>query len=268
MPQVTDQMGRSVFVPERPVRIVSLVPSQTELLAALGLEEEVVGITRFCVHPDRWFRSKTRVGGTKDAAPDRILALRPDLVIGNREENTRELIGALESRVAVWMSEVESLDDALHMIRAVGHITNREQEGRSLADRIRAAFDGLPDFPAATCAYMIWRDPLMAAGNGTFIDAMLRAGGLENVFADRAGRYPETDLKELAGLNPSLILLSDEPYPFKGRHIREFRDACPHSDVRIVSGEPLSWYGPRLLTTPGFLKGLRERPAEFTGGKA
>jgi ABC-type Fe3+-citrate transport system substrate-binding protein len=187
----TDQMNRQVDIDTPPRRIVSLVPSQTELLSDLGLEKEVVGITKFCVHPERWFRTKARVGGTKKLKLDQIRALQPDLIIGNHEENMKEDIEALEQEFPVWMSDVVTMEDAFGMIASVGKITGRAGEAINMVQGIREEFNKLLQIEPLKAAYFIWQKPLMAVGHSTFIHTMLETWGLQNVFAHRP-RYPGT----------------------------------------------------------------------------
>lgn len=253
----TDQMGRAVTVPERPQRIISLVPSQTELLYDLGLGDRVVGITKFCVHPQEWFHSKPRIGGTKKVDLNKVRALRPDLIIGNKEENARAEIEALEREFPVWMSDVRTLPDALDMIRRMGDLTATTGTATAIADDIRNGFAGLQPLPAPlSVAYLIWRAPWMAAGADTFIHDLLLRCGFTNALQARAERYPELTPAQLAAADPDLILLSSEPYPFKEQHIVELGLICPGTPVRLVDGERFSWYGSRLLHAPAYLQGL------------
>jgi ABC-type Fe3+-hydroxamate transport system substrate-binding protein len=257
---VTDQMHRTIDIPDRPMRIISLVPSQTELLHDLGLGERVVGITKFCVHPEEWFRTKTRVGGTKKLDLEKIRQLKPDLIIGNKEENTREDIEALQQEFPVWMSDVRDLSGALEMIQAVGALTGTGETARDLAARIEASFAQLrPLEEPRTVAYLIWQEPYMAAGQGTFINDMLQRCGLVNVFDEGDARYPQIRDMELAHAGPELVLLSSEPYPFKEEHVHEVRLLLPEVPVLLVDGEPFSWYGSRLLHTAAYLQQLCER---------
>ena len=257
----TDQLHRTITLPERPERIISLVPSQTELLHDLGLGERVVGITKFCVRPEEWFRTKPRVGGTKqvhlDRVRDRVRDLQPDLIIANKEENTREDIEALAQEFPVWVSDVRDLDQALDMVARVGDITGTADRAGELVEQITAAFDGLvPLQPALSAAYLIWRDPWMAAGGDTFIDDMLQRCGLSNVFSGREGRYPAVSPAELAAADPDVVLLSSEPYPFGEKHLQEIGLLLPGVPVRLVDGEAFSWYGSRLLHAPAYFSGL------------
>lgn len=261
-PIITDQMGRKVQLPAPPLRIVSLVPSQTELLAELNLDKEVVGITKFCVHPEDWFRSKTRVGGTKEVKMKVIADLSPNLIIGNKEENSPEDIRALEKDYPVWMSDIEDLEDALEMIRTIGLLTDRQPAAEELAGKINGAFIALGQqvqrLPQVSAAYLIWRDPYMVAGRETFIDEMLQRAGFSNVFS-RERRYPEVSLDAIAAREPEVILLSSEPYPFKEKHIAELQATCPTSDIQLIDGELFSWYGSRLLQSPDYFRALRGR---------
>jgi len=261
--EFTDQLGRQVVLHTFPPRrIVSLVPSQTELLADLGLEEEVVGITKFCVHPGRWFRTKTRVGGTKKLHLDRIEALQPDLVLANKEENERGQIEALAARFPVWVSDVANLEDALDMIRRVGDLTGKRRPAEDLARRIREGFARLRDAssqaPPLRVAYFIWRQPWMVAGGDTFIHSVLEAAGFCNVFAERQ-RYPEVTMEEVAQAAPDVLLLSSEPFPFGEKHVHELAELLPHIPAVLVDGQLCSWYGSRLLYTPDYLGALHQR---------
>ncbi len=256
-PTQVDQMGRSVLVPTHPQRIISLVPSQTELLYDLGLGERVVGITKFCIHPDTWFRTKHRVGGTKKVDMVKLHALKPDLVIGNKEENDRKDIEVLEKEFPVWMSDVRDLSGALDMIRRLGDLTGTQAKAENLASNISKGFAEVrPLDPPLTVAYFIWREPFMTAGQGTFINDMLHRCGLVNVFDEGDPRYPELTAREVAEADPDIILLPSEPYPFTEKHIAAFNMICPGTPVRLVDGELFSWYGSRLLKAPAYFNGL------------
>lgn len=261
-----DQLHREVEIPFPPQRIISLVPSQTELLYDLGLSAEVVGITKFCVHPDSWFRSKTRIGGTKDVHFDRIRALAPDLIIANKEENRQDQIETLAQEFPIWISNIQSLEDALEMINGIGEITGRIASAVPLVQQIRENFASLhnmippsPEKAVPTVAYFIWRDPWMVAGGDTFIHEMLQTCGFKNAFA-HIHRYPETNLQQLPAYFPAnttpLVFLSSEPYPFKEKHIAEIQAVIPHAHIRLVDGEMFSWYGSRLLHAPAYFKSL------------
>lgn len=257
MRSITDQMHRTLQMPDRPERIISLVPSQTELLHDLGLGERVVGITKFCIHPEAWFRSKPRVGGTKTVDLAKVRALKPDLIIGNKEENARADIEALEQEFPVWMSDVRDLDAALDMIRRLGVLCGSTDMAGRIAEDIATGFSALRPLPQRrSVAYLIWRDPWMAAGRDTFIHDLLDRIGLENALADHPERYPALTPAQLAAADPDVILLSSEPYPFKERHITELNMVCPGAPVHLVDGELFSWYGSRLLRSPAYFAGL------------
>jgi len=245
-----DPLGRWVQ-PLRfpPQRIVSLVPSQTELLSALELENEVVGITRFCVHPPHWRRSKIRVGGTKDFRVEQILALRPDWVLANKEENEQGRLEQLMKELPVWISDVRCIDSACAMMDTVGRITGRTEQAQALTQQIQAGFEGLGQpLTGRRVLYAIWRDPWMFAGNDTFIDDVLTRLGAVNAAAAWTGRYPTPEPTQLQASGADLILLSSEPFPFRRHHAQELFDlGLPSAEVRLVDGEHYSWYGPRLL---------------------
>lgn len=256
MPVCIDQTGRSVFITEPPKRIVSLVPSQTELLFELGLEEEVAGITKFCIHPDEWFRSKTRIGGTKNLHLDDIRRLQPDLIISNKEENVKEQVEELAKEFPVWISDVHDLRTALEMIEAVGTIVGKQERALQLKDRIAESFEGLtpPNF-SLPVAYLIWREPYMTVGGDTFIHDMLQHAGFQNVFASKT-RYPEVTIEELLNSRCKAVLLSSEPYPFRQKHVDELQGRLHDVKIILVDGELFSWYGSRLLKAPAYFQSL------------
>lgn len=252
----TDMMGREVMIPYPPRRIVSLVPSQTELLYDLGLEEEVVGITKFCVHPDSWFRNKTRVGGTKQLHTDKIKELQPDLIIANKEENLEEQVRELAHDYPVWVSDIKSIEDGLEMIRAVGELVDKEEQANSLARDIATGFEMLQQAgEKKRVIYFIWREPWMSVGGDTFISNVIETIGWENALKELV-RYPEITLEESAAHKPDIILLSSEPYPFKEKHIEEVKAAIPGAEVLLVDGEMFSWYGSRMLKAIPYLSEL------------
>lgn len=250
-------MGRRLKVPRSPQRIISLVPSQTELLYDLGLGKRVVGITKFCIHPQNWRAEKTVVGGTKQYHLDRIEGLEPDLIIGNKEENEKDAIDQLAFRYPVWMSDIATLDDALLMIRQVGDLVNKTSEAGVIADSIQRDFAGIQQsLPKTLTLYLIWKGPYMAAGKGTFINVMMNCAGFENCIS--ALRYPNLTLDEIKDLNPESILLSSEPYPFKEQHIDELREVLPNTKIQLVDGELFSWYGSRLLKSADYFERIRK----------
>lgn len=249
-----DQLGREVEIPSPPQRIISVVPSQTELLYDLGAQ--VQGITKFCVHPDAWFRSITRIGGTKQLNLELIVSLQPDLIIANKEENEKEQIEFLAARFPVWTSDIHGLEDACGMITDLGEILQRQHSAQLIRHKIESGFDHLQPLPQAVpTAYFIWRDPWMVAGGDTFIHEMMLRCGFRNVF-EHQPRYPSIDLAQLATAGCRLVLLSSEPYPFKEKHIKEIKEFLPDADIQLVDGEMFSWYGSRLMYAPAYFEEL------------
>lgn len=247
--QLTDHIGYTVNFSNRPQRIISLVPSQTELLAHLGLEQQVAGITKFCIHPEHWFRSKLKVGGTKNIDREKIQSLQPDLVIANKEENDKEQVDWLRSVCPVFVTDVRTLENALTMIEDIGIVTDTEENAQRLIAQLNKKFSMMAmPVRRKTCVYLIWNDPLMAAGGDTFINSMLEKAGFDNVFAGvETGRYPKVNIEKLQHLKPDVVMLSSEPFPFVAKHRQLFEDHLPHSTVVDVDGEMFSWYGSRLL---------------------
>lgn len=251
----TDQCGNRIPLSKPPQRIVSLVPSQSELLYDLGLEDRVSGITRYCIHPAHWQKTKVIIGGTKNFDPGAVSALKPDLIIGNKEENYREGILELQKSFPVWMSDIYDLNDALHMIRSIGAITHTTAIAEAIVGNIRTKFDRITKVKTKRTLYLVWRKPWMAAGRNTFIGSMLEAIGLENCLPEGT-RYPELTNQQIRDLGPDLILLSSEPYPFKTRHLDEIKTISPDSKPVFVDGEMFSWYGSRLLKFPEYFNSL------------
>jgi ABC-type Fe3+-hydroxamate transport system substrate-binding protein len=250
--QIHDQTGRFISMPAIPHKIVSLVPSQTELLFDLGLEERIAGVTKFCVHPYEKCRSKVNVGGTKKLHLDRIDHLDPDLIIANKEENSKEDIELLARKYPVWISDIISLEDAYQMIRSIGELTGTVRKADRITTDIKAAFDNITCFPPYRVVYMIWRKPLMAAGKATFINTLLESTGLKNAIEEK--RYPE--IHDLHALNADLIMLSSEPFPFKEKHIEEIKQIAPSTPAVLVDGEMFSWYGSRLKLFPAYASSI------------
>ena len=259
MPQqyFTDQMGHTLAIEQPVLRIVSLVPSQSELLADLGLAEKLAGITKFCIHPKELKTAVQQIGGTKTVKIDEVLALKPDVVIGNKEENAQADIEALQQQVPVWMSDITDLDSALDMIDRIGELTGTTAAAEEMVEEIRLRFAAIrPVLPETKLSvlYLIWRKPYMAAGKGTFIDDCLTRCGWENCLSET--RYPEV---EVAAVNPDVILLSSEPYPFADKHIAELQELFPKARIVLVDGEYFSWYGSRMLGAPAYFREVLEQ---------
>ena len=248
-------MQRVVEVPLLPKRIVSLVPSQTELLYDLGLEESVVGVTNFCTRPKDWRKSKTLVGGTKKLNLEVVAALKPDLILGNKEENDQQQIEALAKVFPVWMSDIYTLEDALDMLNKVGALTHTQKKATAISNSIKSSFKTLPKASNLSVLYLIWQEPFMAAGKHTFIHSMLKEAGFSNAITN-TDRYPVLSSQEVNQINPDLIFLSSEPFPFKEKNRKQLQELFPNSKVLLADGEAFSWYGSRLLHTPSYFKEL------------
>jgi ABC-type Fe3+-hydroxamate transport system substrate-binding protein len=259
MPLYTDQLGRTIEIKRTPKRIISLVPSQTELLFDLGLNQEVIGMTKFCVHPEHWFRTKTRVGGTKQLHLDKIKELQPDLIIANKEENVREQIEELSKKFPVWISDVNNLNDALKMMVSIGDIINKQSKAKQITAQIEKNFAQLQtiNYQLQTC-YLIWKDPYMTIGEDTFISDMLHRAGFENIFGDQK-RYPQVSSEQLPNTNCQVLFLSSEPFPFKQKHIDELQPLLPGTKIILVDGEMFSWYGSHLLKAPAYFQQLQNQ---------
>ncbi len=247
-----DMMGRKVEIPQSPQRIISLVPSQTELLYDLGLQNKIVGQTIFCIHPQQYFLNSTKIGGTKKVKFQVIDDLNPDLIIGNKEENTLEMIEQLSIKYPVWLSDIYTIEDACSMINQIGEICNVQVQANQVSEKIQHSFARITPQNLGTCLYLIWKDPYMSVGQDTFINHVLETIGFTNVI--QKSRYPELTVEEIVNLNPQTILLSSEPYPFKQKHIDQLQEILPMANIKLIDGEMFSWYGSRLKYSVDYFK--------------
>ena len=261
-----DQVGTSHSFETSPKRIISLVPSQTELLYDLGLEDRIIGITKFCVHPFHLKSTKKIVGGTKKVHFEKIRLLQPDIIICNKEENTLEMVGELRKICAVWVTDIISIEDNFQMITDFGQLFNCRTEARKWNDKMAFALSDFNNFvkekPIKKVAYFIWKDPFMVAGSDNYINEMLQLNRFENIYdnnSEVSGRYPEIEIKKirLQG-DPELVLLSSEPYPFKEEDTFEIGRHTHHAITVFVDGEMFSWYGSRLVKALSYFKILHK----------
>ncbi len=249
-----DGLGRSVVLEVPPRRIVSLVPSTTETLSALGLAERVVGRTRFCVHPRPWVDTVPEVGGTKAVRYDDLAALEPDLIVANQEENKPEMWPRLEAVAPLWVAYPRNVDEALADLRGMGSVLgcrDRAEAQVSLIESARGAAHDATAGRAFRYAYLIWKHPWMTINADTFIDAMLGEVGGRNVFGEREPRYPEITLEELVGADPEVVFLSSEPFAFEPGHAAELGPLA--SRARTIDGEMASWHGVRMGAALAYL---------------
>lgn len=258
-----DQLGNQHSFKTTPKRIISLVPSQTELLYDLGLEEEIVGITKFCVHPNHLKATKQIVGGTKQVKLDKIKALQPEIIIANKEENTKEIVEELSKICPVWVTNIVTIEDSLQMISDFGKLFNKRTEAQKWEDKISFAYHDFQQFikdkPFRKVAYFIWANPYMVAGKNTFINEILTLNRFQNIYEEK-GRYPEIELEKIRQEgDPEIVFLSSEPFPFKDEHAFEIGRNTHHAKTIFVDGEMFSWYGSRLLKAFDYFKQLHQK---------
>ena len=231
------------------------MPSQTELLFDLGLADRMVGRTKFCVHPENQVKNVQVVGGTKNLRLETIKQLKPDLIIGNKEENDKESIAVLEPIFPVWMTDIVTIKDAIATVSSFGELTGAVEKSATLASQISESLDAVKGKFSGKVVYLIWKKPWMVAGKQTFINAMLNWLGFENIV--KKNRYPECSESELQALGPQHVFLSSEPFPFKEKHMKELQMLLPASQVHLVNGEMFSWYGSRLVKAADYFNALR-----------
>jgi iron complex transport system substrate-binding protein len=263
----TDQTGTTLLLPATPMRIVSLVPSLTELLFDLGLEDRLVGITKFCLHPYHLKSTKTIVGGTKKVHTEKIRLLQPDIIIANKEENTEVIVAAMREIAPVYVTDIITIQDTIAMIEAFGKIFSVRTQSQLWVDKIKF---GLQDFnafikdkPPLKVAYFIWKDPYMVAGGFTFINEMLKLNHFTNIYENRDGRYPEVIVQKMKIQgDPDALFLSSEPFPFKDEDAFELGRHTHHAKTIFVDGEMFSWYGSRIVKAFAYFKKLQDRMEE------
>jgi ABC-type Fe3+-hydroxamate transport system substrate-binding protein len=223
------------------------------------LRDEVIGITKFCIHPDEWFRRKQRVGGTKNLKIDLIKSLNPDLILANKEENLKEEIEILQNDFNVYVSDISTINEALQMIEDIGKLVHCQQKSIEIVNGIKAEMmtqSRLEKKDKIDALYLIWQNPYMVAGNDTFIHDMMLEAGFNNLV--KQNRYPMMTLEEIKSINPTVIMLSSEPFPFADKHIIEWQMQLPNTKIILVDGELFSWYGSRMLKSFQYFRGLYE----------
>ena len=260
---VIDQLGTSHTFKTSPKRIISLVPSQTELLYDLGQEDKIIGITKFCVHPYHFKSTKTKVGGTKKVHYEKIRLLEPDIIICNKEENTQEIVEKLSEICPVWVTNIITIEDNFQMISDFGQLFNCRTEAQKWNDKLAFALSDFKNFvsaiPVKKVAYFIWKNPYMVAGSDNFINELLKLNHFKNIY-DTKGRYPEVELEKMKEEgSPDIVFLSSEPYPFKKDDGYEIGVFAPEAQTILVDGEMFSWYGSRLLKAFDYFKMLHQK---------
>lgn len=250
--KVEDQIGRIVEYEFPPQRIISLCPGVTDTLYSLKLDREIVGRTRYCIYPTEKVENANIVGGTKEIKLEAIHQLKPDLIIAEKEENTREVVEQLESYYPVYVAEVQSVKGAYKMIEELGQLTDRQTEAEILINTIKSAFQTLPNLKGKRAAYVIWKKPYMVVGKDTYINSLLEEMGCTNPFVSVEGRYPTVNVEEFQNSELDYLFLASEPYPFKEKHKDEFLEVAPNVKVIIVDGE-MFWYGSRMIKAAKYL---------------
>lgn len=245
-----DQLGREISLKRAPQRIVSLVPSLSELVVDLVGSERLVGVTSWCEHPVHLRKEKTVIGGTKNVDIEKVRQLKPDLILANKEENLPEQIEALSEFCPVWVSDVRSIEQALDLFLQIGDLV-QSKTGDLLHAQAQDIINSLNTEPQKTVLYFIWKEPYMVAGRDTYINALLTLSGLKNIAPENEERYPSLSLEEIKTLNPQLVLLCSEPYNFTAGDTLDF---WPQARVKVIDGALFTWYGSRLLKVLRYLK--------------
>jgi len=269
MISVSDDAGRAVALAEPARRIVSLVPSLTETLFALGCGDALIGVTRYCTEPAGVVERIERIGGTKNPDVGRIIALRPDLVLLNEEENRREDFEALErAGMNVFVSFSHRVRDVPSLIGRLGALAG-SRTADVLSTVVTEAIAAVRESdvrPRTRVFCPIWKNPWMSFNRDTYAHDILWMAGGSNICADEAGRYPTITLEEVAARAPEIILLPDEPYVFREKDVASLEPltetpACRNGRIHFIDGKALSWYGPRTAAALRYLQGFLGDPS-------
>lgn len=236
------------------MKIVSLVPSITEALFDLGLtENEVVGRTKFCIHPQDKIKNVAVIGGTKNINIEKIKALQPELIIANKEENVKDQVEALMDDYKVMVTNIDTIEDNYYLLKNLGKLFGKEDRAQLFNLKIYDVLNQAKLESPVKAAYLIWKNPYMTIGSDTFIHRILSEIGFENIFKDKI-RYPQITTEDLA--EADVIMLSSEPFPFKEKHIEELQIFYPDKKIMIVDGEAFSWYGTHIAKCENYFKEL------------
>jgi len=244
-----DDLNRRVELKESPQRIISLVPSVTELLFDLGLSEHIVGRTSYCIYPEHKIINVASVGGPKDFDLKKLRALKPDLIITVKEENDKELVLEAMQICPVLVYDIVDIASALNMIREIGLLTDTQKRASSILNQIQLKKERLEkrNQEYKTACYLIWNVPMMTVNQQTFISEMMRLAGFDNAFSNKTEHYPVLLEEDISLSEIEYILLSSEPFKFTEKHRKSYQNRFPRSKVILVDGEMFSWYGSRML---------------------
>jgi len=250
--KIKDHLNRTLTFSPVPKRIVSLVPSVTETIADMRLASCLVAVTRFCKYPSDVVIPLPKIGGPKKIEIQKIVDLKPDLVVAVKEENDKEQILNLLEQVPVFVFDINTIEDSLDMLDLLGTIFNKREVSTSWINNIQEKVAHYkPGRLAPKTLYMIWKKPWMVAGKSTFIGSMMQLAGFDNVIS---GRYPEIDEKEMS--RAEIILLATEPYPFKASDKAELQAKYPDKEIVIIDGEMFTWYGTHMLQAIDYFEHL------------
>jgi len=241
---IKDQIGENVDIQGIPKRIISLVPSITYTLSDFGLEQEIIGITRFCKYPTDWKNNKRIIGGTKQLKIEQIKQLAPELILASKEENTKEEIENLSQYFPVYVSDVKDYKSNINFIKDLGLLLSKENKAKDIIKTINKKYELISNLSGTKKKglYLIWKNPWMSVGGDTFIHTMLNEAGFDNLL-EKEIRYPQISLEKIKKLKPEYLLLSSEPYPFKEKHRLELAKELPDTKIVLVNGEYFSWFG-------------------------
>lgn len=242
---IKDQVNRTLSLEKAPVRIISCVPSITEILFEFNPAGNIIGRTKFCIHPKPQIQQIPIIGGTKNLRLEEIKARKPDLIFANKEENQKDQIEELAKEFPCYVSDIPNVENTCAFIADLGLIFSKEDLAKRINQNIRKELNSTLKIHPVTALYLIWQKPYMSIGNDTYIHNMLMHSKFSNILGHKS-RYPKIDIQEINQYKPEVILFSSEPFPFKQKHMDELQDKLDYTPkMLLVDGEMLSWYGAR-----------------------
>lgn len=250
-----DDLGRKCIIDKIPQRIISLCPSITETLCDLGLSDKIIACTDYCIHPTEVVKDFDRVGGPKNISKEKITGLSPEIIFAVKEENEPKCIEKISKKIPTYVFDINSINDGIDLIRKIGLIFEVQNKSFFFVDKIQNGYKNLPKINSnKKCLYLVWKDPYIAVGGGTFIGSVLFQINLRNCLRNSEKRYPKININLLNDFD--LLILPSEPYSFSENDIEGLKNIYPVKQIITVDGEMFSWYGTHQLKAISYLQEL------------
>ena len=257
--QFFDDLGKTIFINKIPKRIVSLCPSITETLCELGLSDKIIACTDYCIHPIDKVKNINKIGGPKNFSEEKILKLSPDIIFAVKEENDANKIINISKKITTYVFDINSIKEGIELIKALGNIFEIQNIANVFIEKILEGYKNLPKVNSnIQCLYLVWKNPYIAVGSGSFIDSVLNKLNLRNCLRNSEKKYPKINLNNFEN-NFDLIILPSEPYRFSNKDIEELENVFPEKVIIKVDGEMFSWYGTHQLKSISYFDKFVEK---------